>query len=94
MKEVSCHSLSFSFTYKSCTEFYVNLFNMGLCCTVPWQVWLAKQETLTPPGHLVSPVVYRGPCYVHNTVTVHKFFHIFYIRIEAALYIKLSDTYL
>ena len=23
----------------------------------PWRVWLAKQETLTPPGHLVSPLV-------------------------------------
>ena len=22
-----------------------------------WRVWLAKQETLTPPGHLVSPLV-------------------------------------
>ena len=27
----------------------------------PWRVRLAKQETLTPPGHLVSPVVCRGP---------------------------------
>ena len=26
-----------------------------------WRVRLAKQETLTPPGHLVSPLVYRGP---------------------------------
>ena len=25
------------------------------------QVWLAKQETLTPPGHLISPLVCRGP---------------------------------
>ena len=25
------------------------------------RVWLAKQETLTPPGHLVSSLVYRGP---------------------------------
>ena len=26
-----------------------------------WRVRLAKQETLTPPGHLVSPLVFRGP---------------------------------
>ena len=26
-----------------------------------WRVWLAKQETLTPPGHLVTPLVCRGP---------------------------------
>ena len=26
-----------------------------------WRVRLAKQETLTPPGHLVSPLVCRGP---------------------------------
>ena len=28
-----------------------------LGCVHPWRVWLAKQETLTPPGHLVSPLV-------------------------------------
>ena len=26
-----------------------------------WRVRLSKQETLTPPGHLVSPLVCRGP---------------------------------
>ena len=32
-----------------------------LCRGHSWRVRLAKQETLTPPGHLVSPLVYRGP---------------------------------
>ena len=32
-----------------------------LCCGHSWRVRLAKQETLTPPGHLVSPLVCRGP---------------------------------
>ena len=32
-----------------------------LCRGYSWRVRLAKQETLTPPGHLVSPLVCRGP---------------------------------
>ena len=32
-----------------------------LCRGHSWLVRLAKQETLTPPGHLVSPLVCRGP---------------------------------
>ena len=32
-----------------------------LCRGHSWRVWLARQETLTPPGHLVSPLVCRGP---------------------------------
>ena len=32
-----------------------------LCCGHSWWVRLAKQETLTPPGHLDSPLVCRGP---------------------------------
>ena len=32
-----------------------------LCPGHSWRVRLAKQETLTPPGHLVSPLVNRGP---------------------------------
>ena len=32
-----------------------------LCRRHSWRVRLAKQETLTPPGHLVSPLVCRGP---------------------------------
>ena len=32
-----------------------------VCRGHSWRVRLAKQETLTPPGHLVSPLVCRGP---------------------------------
>ena len=32
-----------------------------LCLGHSWRVRLAKQETLTPPGYLVSPLVCRGP---------------------------------
>ena len=39
-------------------KFYIWL---SLCRGHTWRVRLAKQETLTPPGHLVSPLVYRGP---------------------------------
>ena len=51
-----------------------------LCRGHSWWVRLAKQETLTPPGHLVSPLVYRvRECppwcsIVGATVTVHQFF--------------------
>ena len=32
-----------------------------LCCGHSWRVRLTKQETLTSPGHMVSPLVCRGP---------------------------------
>ena len=34
---------------------------LSLCRGHSWRVRLAKQETLTLPGHLVSPLVCRGP---------------------------------
>ena len=37
------------------------IYTLSLCRGHSWRVRLAKQETLTPPGHLVSPLVYRGP---------------------------------
>ena len=51
-----------------------------VCRGHSWRVRLAKQETLTPPWHLVSPLVCRGPwmspwcSIVGATVTVHQFF--------------------
>ena len=52
-----------------------------LCRVHSWRVPLAKQETLTPPGHLVSPLICKGfrECQpwcstVGATVTVHQFF--------------------
>ena len=51
-----------------------------LCSGHSWRVRLAKQETLTPPGHLVSTLVCRGPwmstvvlyCWCHSDM--HQFF--------------------
>ena len=36
-------------------------YTLSLCRGHSWRVRLAKQETLTPPGHLVSPLLCRGP---------------------------------
>ena len=53
-----------------CDTFYIasvhiqcqaSIYTLSLCRGHSWRVRLAKQETLTPPGHLVSPLVYRGP---------------------------------
>ena len=38
-----------------------SIYTLSLCHGHSWRVRLAKQETLTPPGHLVSPLVCRGP---------------------------------
>ena len=38
-----------------------SIYTFSLCRGHSWRVQLAKQETLTPPGHLVSPLVFRGP---------------------------------
>ena len=37
------------------------IYTLSLCRGHSWRVRLAKQETLTPPGLLVSPLVCRGP---------------------------------
>ena len=38
-----------------------SIYTLSLCRGHSWRVRLAKQETLTPPGHLVSPLVCRSP---------------------------------
>ena len=38
-----------------------HIYTLSLCRGHSWRVRLAKQETLTPPGHLVSPLVCKGP---------------------------------
>ena len=38
-----------------------SIYTLSLCRGHSLRVRLAKQETLTPPGHLVSPLVCRGP---------------------------------
>ena len=37
-----------------------SIYTLSVCRGHSWRVRLAKQETLTPPGHLVSPLVCRG----------------------------------
>ena len=60
-----------------------SIYTLSLCRGHSWRVRLAKQETLTPPGHLVSPLVCRGPlmstevlyCWCHsNGASVLKYF--------------------
>ena len=46
----------------------------SLCRGHSWRVRLAKQETLTPPGNLVSPLVCRGPWI--TTVVLYRLCHI------------------
>ena len=38
-----------------------SVYTLSLRCGHSWRVRLAKQEALTPPGHLVSPLIFRGP---------------------------------
>ena len=54
-----------------------SIYTFSLCRGHSWRVRLAKQETLTPPGHLVSHLVCRGPwmstvvlcCWCHSDST-------------------------
>ena len=56
------------------------IYTLSLCRGHSWRVRLAKQETLTPPGHLVSRLVCRGPwistvvLIVGATMTMHQSF--------------------
>ena len=38
-----------------------SIYTLSLCRGHSWRMRLAKQETITPPGHLVLPLVGRGP---------------------------------
>ena len=42
-------------------QFQASKYTLSLCRGHSWRGRLAKQETLTPPGHLVSNLVCRGP---------------------------------
>ena len=62
--------MPFSLMYCGCDTTYIvlvhiqcqaSIYTLSLCRGHSWWVRLAKQETLTPPGHLVSPLVCRGP---------------------------------
>ena len=51
---------------------FINIFS--LCRGHSWRLRLAKQDTLTPPGHLVSPLLCRGPWI--STVVLYCWCHL------------------
>ena len=64
-------------------------YTLSLCRGHSWRVRLAKQEMLSPPGHLVSPLVCRGPwmsivvlyCWCHSdsaSVLLYFTLHMFW----------------
>ena len=54
-------------------QFQVSIYTLSLSRGHSWRVQLAKQETLTPPGHVVSPLVCRGPWM--STVVLNCWYH-------------------
>ena len=50
-----------------------SIYTLSLCHRHSWRAQLAKQETLTPPRHLVSPLVCRGPWM--STVVLYWWWH-------------------
>ena len=70
-----------------------SIYTLSLCCGHSWRVRLAKQETLTPPGHMVSPLVCRGPwmstvvlyCWCHSdSASVLLYFTFISVEIKMA----------
>ena len=64
------------------------IYTLSLCRGHSWRVRLAKQETLTPSGHLVSPLVCRGPwmstvvlyCWCHSdSASVLLYFTLYFV---------------
>ena len=56
--EINCDTSYILLVHIQC---HASIYTLSLCRGHSWRVWLAKQETLTPTGHLVSPLVCRGP---------------------------------
>ena len=50
-----------------------SIYTLSLCGSHSCRAWQAKQETLTPPGHMVSPLVCRGP--LMSTVVLYCWCH-------------------
>ena len=72
-----------------------SIYTLSLCRGHSWRVRLSKQETLTPPGHLVSPLVCRGPwmstvvlyCKCHsNSASVLLYFTFFVTLVPFAVW--------
>ena len=78
-------------TYDVHIQCQASIYTFSLCRGHSWRMRLAKQETLTTPGHLVTPLVCRVcECppwcsIVGATVTVHQFFCILlYFQLQIA----------
>ena len=56
-----CYGCDTSYIVSVNIQFQASIYTLSLCRGHSWRVRLAKQETLTPPWHLVSPLVCRGP---------------------------------
>ena len=54
-------------------QFQATIWTLSFCRGLSWRMKLAKKETLTPPGHLISPLVCRGPWM--PTVTLYCWCH-------------------
>ena len=73
-----------------------SIYTVLLCRGHSWWVRLAKQETLTPPRHLVSPLICRGPwmstrcSIVGATVEVHQFFCILHLCVGGCSMLQMS----
>ena len=56
-----CFGCDTSYIVSVHIQFQASIYTRSLCRGYSWRVRLAKQEALTPLGHLVSPLVCRGP---------------------------------
>ena len=63
-----------------------------LCRGHPWRVRLAKQETLTPLGHLVSPLVCRGP-WMSTVVLYCQCISFFFVILHSISFLKSYGFY-
>ena len=56
-----CCGCDTSFIVSVHIQCQASIYTLSVCRGHSWRVRLAKQEALTPLGHLVSPLVCRGP---------------------------------
>ena len=90
-----CYGCDTSYIVSVHIQCQASIYTLSLCRGHSWRVWLAKQETLTPSGHLVSPLVCRDPwmstvvlyCWCHSdSAPVLLYFtflsHLFLCRVE------------
>ena len=83
-------------------QFQASKYTLSLCRRHSWRGRLAKQETLTPPAHLVSNLVCRGPgistvvlyCWYHSdSASVLLYFTFHFIEYRVFLLIMTHSTF-